>query len=1342
MIDRRVRVVDSQGSGGGQVRRFSEFASTRNLVLLGDPGGGKTKLFQDVAGGGAGQYLKTRIFLLTPANQLEKTIFIDALDEQRAATDDITAVDAVVLKLLDSAPEKVRISCREQDWLGDTDLAALGAYFAGNGGATVLRLVAIDRAEQIGILDAQGVKLPEAETFLANAQAKGLGELVLNPYKMLMLSRVVRSGVWPTSTSDLFRRATDLQLEEANRDHARTRLGRFTAEDLRLTAGAICATRLIADVEGVCLEETGPNEHYPGYRSLDFLDPAKAQAVLHRPFFISTGTPKCVDYDHRTSAEFLAAHWIAHQVRNGLPIGRVQALIGVGGHPAAELRGLHAWLPIALPAYARLFIDRDPLGVLEYGDAASLSPGDRGALLSALAALAKENPWFLGRDRNAAAIGQLVQADSIGALCDILAAPESPGDLRTLALEAFGAATPQQAAFATLDGVFSDARCGRGDRSRALDCLVAFGDRGIDAVRKAYPDLSGDTEDVLRLRTRVLQLLYGRGVGADLVIALILDLLEAQLDTTIGLWDLADNLPARDLAKIADGISLAAPDLDEDRHRTAWDVAAFVNRVLDRASQEVLEDLTGAQVFRWIELRHHLRGLSDDARKQTFFNNIKTRNDLVRAIFDAAIDAQSDEDTGGCTHSLFHDVLGRLTTTTEICEWCLDRLQTESDVPKRSFLYNFAANLCRDNTPAAMAHFERVYALSEDNPDFANLLAPYLVCNIEKWRSDDRERTATRAREREGRHTEDRRRFAEERDQVRLGQSGLLHFAADIYFAMYADFNEKVSPHERIAEYLSDVDAEAVLAGLQAFATARTNTPPDLEKILDMRLKNLRQAAWRTFAAGVDTIVRDGGVAQLPAPLVRSVMAIDVFESLSDRVKRKNHDPHSMQEILRRVFPEIAAEVYARIVEFDLTHKSGGAYIHGFFEYLGDEVFRTSRRHHLLDWLIRFKDLEPRQVEHMLDVALGDDALHPKLKQQSAAALADPGLPPAHRPLWLATAYLVDPVAARPDVAAAIIADPRAAWALRDALGYESRVKQTSLWPLSPDDLGFLIAEIGAAWPRTDFPNGVVHGNTNPADATRFISSLIDRLSSVPAPEATRAFEALIGDPRLVSYLFGLKHALAQQQVRRREQEYDRPDWKHTVAALANHAPANAADLHAFTLDHLRSLAASIDGSNTDQFKLFWNENTHGNPTTPKVEESGRHALVTLLKPRLEPFGLNVEPEALMSARKRVDIAVLGAGIKTVVEVKLSHSPDLWKAMETQLDALYTRDPATKGFGILLVLWFGGRSSKRVTKRKSDGWIARSASDLEAEIAAQNRSSKLSVIVIDVSGERPASPPT
>ncbi len=62
---------------------------------------------------------------------------------------DQDTVDAMVEKLFDVSPAKVRISCRAADWLGESDLAALRPYFEQSGEAPVLLLQNLSRQEKL-----------------------------------------------------------------------------------------------------------------------------------------------------------------------------------------------------------------------------------------------------------------------------------------------------------------------------------------------------------------------------------------------------------------------------------------------------------------------------------------------------------------------------------------------------------------------------------------------------------------------------------------------------------------------------------------------------------------------------------------------------------------------------------------------------------------------------------------------------------------------------------------------------------------------------------------------------------------------------------------------------------------------------------------------------------------------------------------------------------------------------------------------------------------------------------------------------------------------------------------
>ncbi len=110
-------------------------------MLLGDPGAGKTHVFKEAASAEGAVFVKARAFLLTPASRLAgRSLFIDGLDEKRAGRGDRDTADAMVEKLFEVGPTKVRISCRVADWLGEGDLASFNVYFEQDGEAPVLVL--------------------------------------------------------------------------------------------------------------------------------------------------------------------------------------------------------------------------------------------------------------------------------------------------------------------------------------------------------------------------------------------------------------------------------------------------------------------------------------------------------------------------------------------------------------------------------------------------------------------------------------------------------------------------------------------------------------------------------------------------------------------------------------------------------------------------------------------------------------------------------------------------------------------------------------------------------------------------------------------------------------------------------------------------------------------------------------------------------------------------------------------------------------------------------------------------------------------------------------------------
>jgi hypothetical protein len=690
MFDRFVRQINPTPEDRSIRRTFSGYLAEPNIVLLGDPGAGKSHLFEKAAESSGGSFLTARTFLNTPSGSLEPVLFVDALDEKRAGRGDNNTIDSMVQKLFECAPTQVRISCRAQDWLGDTDLAAFKPYFDRRGGVVVVALEPLLREEMGAILADRGVRDPAL--FLEQAFERELDDFLLNPQNLIMLADVVEKGNWPKTRRELFNAATELLLQEHSPTRSRLGEGVYTADELRDAAGVICAVRLIADVDGISLRESDDRSDFPSYRTIGFPDIDKVRAALNRRAFRAGYLEETVDYSHRTTAEYLAAAWLAKKVRAGFPIVRVRALTGVDGCPASELRGIHAWLPVFLPEYANLLIEADPFGVLTYGDAASLEPSGRKHALEALAHLSAVDPWFRANNWSARGLGALAASDMVEPFRAILGAEPANSMLRSVVFDAMANGPPLPDLEPDLVEVLTDKRFFYLERADAVQALIKLGEPGKNAIVQRYASLSRSGNEI-RLRANILIALYGDKFGPEEVAKLLIDAINSEDELSIGsLWSLPDRMPVADIPLVLD---LLEPRLVRagaaENWRNIHEGFYTFDRLLLRVLREFPTNIIARRLKAWLGFRMAMTRFEPIGRTDEIKEELSRRSKELHHITQEFLEAlQIDEERLRHLYEFDGLTLGVIDRDDLLDWYCAYLDDAQLEAAKEAFLYEMA----------------------------------------------------------------------------------------------------------------------------------------------------------------------------------------------------------------------------------------------------------------------------------------------------------------------------------------------------------------------------------------------------------------------------------------------------------------------------------------------------------------------------------------------------------------------------------------------------------------------------------------------------------------------------
>lgn len=1320
---------DAAQSRQPEPRPLVAFRSAPAYVLLGDPGAGKTTAFEvESKAAGDGLYVSARDFLTLNVDAhpewREKTLFIDGLDEVRAGTDDMrTPFDAIRNRLDTLGKPLFRLSCREADWLGANDRNNL-ASVASDGAVTVLRLDPLTHEDILSILDAQP-EIDDAQKFVEEAQNRAVDGLLTNPQSLELLVRAVAEGGWPESRLDTFERACSHIARERNEEHL---IGAppSALDDLLEAAGRLCAVQLIAGIAGYAVGPGESDSAYPSPEECGYANRAMLKPALATKLFKAESDTRLIPV-HRHIAEFLGARHLAKLIEGGLPSQRVLALItGADGGVVTEMRGLSAWLTARCQSVRRELIERDPIGVGLYGDLYQFSPDEKRALLNAL----KHMGDRLGSDFESrhwtAAFGPLVTASMEPVLKEILTDPardEQHQMLAVFVLRILEEGPPLPGLSDPLLDIVRDNTRPPRVNALALDAFLHTCPDGqkTDALKQLLADIQAghvaDFEDEL-IGTLLTQL-YPRDLPASEVWDYLSESKSPNL-TGGSFWfwrrHLLEKSSDEDVAELLDRLLCPPSGVRHALEAPRPYLVDLVLGLLARGLQTYGEKIPIKQLYGWLGIGAFISGDHESARivRTWLEQHPEIQEAIVAEGFQRA--AQSSRGNLRTAISRVRRHLYGATPPADFGPWCGEQARQATDL-------KVAECFIRRAEQEGLS-LEEQREQASDHPELQRLISEIIAqskAEEQEYRKEERS------------YTEERKRQEEEwLAYVRRNEAALQENRADAVLlhelAMTWLDSSPFGPSDALKalrQKLRDdqVLLDAAFEGLRGVVDR--DDLPESEKILNRYQKNEQYYLSLPFLVSLAEIERETPVdlSQWDDSRLRTALTFYFCTPFP------GDKPHWYQGLLK-TRPALVAEVqvqYARV-----AFRSGRGFVKDIQELAHDREYAHIARHASLPLLrafpVRCKGDQLYDLNNLLWAAFkhGD---RPALEELIGRKLSRSSMNATQRVYWLAAGLLVSPQ---------LYTD-----CLSDfAQDHQSRIEYAATFfcdrPSSSQsevsvELGipvmkFLIRLIGShAEPDSRLEEGPIPSSMK---ASRVVYTFVHRLATSPDQEASDTLTALCTDQALIGWQDVLKRARDSQRVVRRDAEYSHPNVQQVCETLRNGPPANAADLAALVIDRLHKLATRIRTGNTDDWRQYWNEPSGQGPT-PKHEDHCRDALLSDLRQCIPP-GVDAQPEGQYASDKRADIRVVCQDFQVPIEIKKSSHRELWRAIQNQLIAQYTIDPATGGHGIYLVFWFG----RNYTRRTPDGIRPDSPAELKQQLEltlSEDEARKISVCVIDVS---------
>lgn len=1321
IVSRGLRVRDD-GTGTGRERdgTLAEFADKDAIILLGDPGMGKTTLLRTVANG---RSTTVRGFLIDPPAITGEPLFLDALDEHRILAGGQDASSELAKVLCTLHRPKFRLSCRAADWFGSRDHEAFKTASA-SGRLVILELRPLSGDE---ILHAVQGKVPDPALFLAEVKSAGLSELLGNPQTLELLALAWGTEQRPRNKFEAYQLGVSELLKETNNQHLQRGVTSQAPRELRRAAGAACSVILLANSLGLSRIETAEGDGYLSPSVVPHADCTTLDAMLKRRLFASSETDR-FEPIHRTIAEFLAAEDLCQRIAHGLPIERVMALIcGVDGKPVASLRGLFAWLMCRLGHRAEDHVKRAPYAVATYGDASELTPSAQQSLWLALRQL--RDPWFLVNDDDRGSFRGLANQNTAHILHEFIEDPTTGVHLKIAALEAIAHSTEEIGLSPLVRTMVLANHNNTWLRTTALKAFAHLVGNDWPSLKALDCALAQASDDLTAPEVRVKLLLLTQSCGRlpQRMISIMEQAASAKKEThTIGYFYPLLPLPsADDLDLILDNAARVLVPKTEQYHEFHSLIKRWLQRRLESPAP-----IAPAQLIRW--LRRIKLGSKHDS--QETLASLKARFTqyplYFDEIFDLLLHSATDEDRS--FNSFTADLLRLFPASVwplPPCEIFLTYAEKEPIPERAADLFGMYLSWFPVEG-ASIALMEAGFAFIDDRPDVAKALGNWRSCTIDQWRTEEWEGEKTEGRKHAETRAQNVSDLTPRLSTLRAGgEEQTLAWTAMAYKGGFYDLNDIPGGRERLVSLTNEEIADALIEGFIRYL----DNPAIPTKGEVIERWQAHSIPYTHALLSLSVFLRhSAGMSVPPAALPSCLAAVATTSNHSDQVPDYDETLSAWLFHEVRHNPTVVQSVLLDLWSACSTKKRND--LPRFYELSQDPGCQPLLTSLSADLLRSGINDNPYTVGKLVPVLLRHD-------RQAALAIGNTevarhGVSEEVRAIWGTALFMIDQSNFLDRWKVLISVSDAALWAAIDLIerGYGSSNGGAALTSAQRTEI---ITAVGKRFANIGHPSRGWSGSHNPWDASDLVSNQIKLLAADGSADVDAQLERLEQDNNLASYRDIIRHHRAQHQKQQRESSFTFATAEEVAQAINNQAPATPLDLLAFIVDHLGALSRELTHTQRERYRAYWNEKDR-KLVKPKREESCSGFLAEDLLHKVQAQGLIVTTEYHMVAAKKCDLVVLQGNQRLLpIEVKHHYHGELWTAWRTQLDRLYCHDAKAAGLGIYLVLWSGEATGRKMPKLPEGIIRPNSATELGRALVSlipEKDRQRLKIVVVDISG--------